>query len=414
MTIPLVEFPPHADAQRLAHGYCDDFEIFDSREEAGFLNIPMGAWAEQDGTALADFADGTSNTPGWSAGDEGFGIRWNNASAPDPISASVPVPVDLDSTRDVVVHVLAAKTGATVGDAVTWLIEAFFNVDAALYDADTDCGGTSSAMTGDATAKTCQEETLTIAAANVQGSPATLCLTLQPTDGTLGTDDVIVLGVWLEYTALAPASCKWRTLGDPGGSATVSDGAGGALAIVTDGDDNDEFYVYSTTESFLIAEGKPIVWEADVKFAQANTDDGNIIAGLMEAVAANALLDDGAGPAADYSGAVFFSVDGDTTWRVEYSDGTTQTTKELDADGSLDGVAKTSASTTYTTLSIEINPKSSTKVDVVFKIDDVIVFKAFDKTYASASEMAIVFGAKAGGANAETLYVDRVACYQKR
>lgn len=171
-----------------------------------FINLPLAAWTEQDGTALADFADGDSTTPGWNAGDESHGIRWNNHANPDPISTSVPIPPDLDASADVIVHVLAAKIGATVGDAVTWLIEAFNNVDAALYDADADFGGTSSAMTGDALTKTCQEETLTLAAADVAGSPCVLALTLQPTDGTLGTDDVIVLGVWLEYTRKALAS----------------------------------------------------------------------------------------------------------------------------------------------------------------------------------------------------------------
>lgn len=165
-----------------------------------FLNLPLGAWTEQDGTALADFADGASTTPGWSAGDEGFGVRWNNHAAPDPISTSVPIPPDLDESADVILHVMAAKTGATVGDATTFTVEAFNNADGALYDADADFGGVSSAMTGDATAKTCQEETLTLAAANVAASPCVLTLTLQPTDGTLGTDDVILLGVWLEYT----------------------------------------------------------------------------------------------------------------------------------------------------------------------------------------------------------------------
>lgn len=165
-----------------------------------FLNLPLGAWTEQDGTALADFADGDSTTPGWSAGDEGFGIRWNNHANPDPISTSIPIPPDLDETADVIVHVLAAKVGATVGDAVKWTIEAFNNADGALYDADADFGGDSSAMTGNATSKTCQEETLTLAAANVAASPCVLTLTLQPKDGTLGTDDVIVMGVWLEYT----------------------------------------------------------------------------------------------------------------------------------------------------------------------------------------------------------------------
>jgi len=165
-----------------------------------FLNLPMGAWTEQDGTALADFADGDSTTPGWSAGDEGFGIRWNNHANPDPIAASVPIPPDLDASADVIVHIAAAKIGATVGDAVKFTIEAFNNDVGAAYDADADFGGDSSAMTGDATTKTVQEVTLTLAAANVEGAPCVLNLTLQPKDGTLGTDDVIVLGVWLEYT----------------------------------------------------------------------------------------------------------------------------------------------------------------------------------------------------------------------
>ena len=54
-------------------------------------------------------------------------------------------------------------------------------------------------MWQDATAKTVQEETLTLAAADVQAHPGALTVTLQPKDGTLGTDDVIVLAAWLEY-----------------------------------------------------------------------------------------------------------------------------------------------------------------------------------------------------------------------
>ena len=166
----------------------------------GTLQIPMSVWQEADGTALADFADGASNTPGYSAGDESFGIRWNNAAAPDPISCSVTVPQDIDTSANVTMNILAAKVGATVGDATTWTVEAFNNVDGALYDADTDYGGTSSAMTGDAATKTCQLETLTLAAANLPAAGSQIVLTIQPTDGTLGTDDVILLGVSLVYS----------------------------------------------------------------------------------------------------------------------------------------------------------------------------------------------------------------------
>lgn len=163
----------------------------------------LGA-TELDGTLLAAFADGTSTTPGIDTlGNEAIGIRWNNDANPDPIITNVVIPTDLDASADVVVHVLAAKTGATVGDATTFDVGAFFLNDATLYDADADAGGTTSAMTGDATAKTLQEETVTIASADVAAAPGVISLTLQPTDGTLGTDDVIVVGMWLEYTRKA-------------------------------------------------------------------------------------------------------------------------------------------------------------------------------------------------------------------
>lgn len=165
-----------------------------------FEALPLGAFREADGTALADFAGGDSTTPGWANESEVGGIRWNNHANPDPISASFPYPPDLDASADVTVHLLAAKVGATLADAVTWTVQFFENLDGALYDADADAGGASSAMTGDATSKTVQEETLTIAAADVNGAPGAFTISIQPTDGTLDTDDVILIAVWLEYT----------------------------------------------------------------------------------------------------------------------------------------------------------------------------------------------------------------------
>jgi len=88
---------------------------------------------------------------------------------------------------------------ATVGDATKFTIEAFNNVVAALYDADADFGGDTDAMTGDATSKTVQHVTLTLALANLAAYPAAMELTIQPKDGTLDTDDVIMLSAWIEY-----------------------------------------------------------------------------------------------------------------------------------------------------------------------------------------------------------------------
>jgi len=165
------------------------------------IPIPILAFPEADGTALAAFSDGASPTPGFDLVDsEVVGVRWNNHANPDPIGGIVPLPPDLDTAKDIVLHFLASKTGATVGDAVKWTAQVFFLVDGALHDADADAGGDSSAMTGDATAKTVQEETLTIAAADVPTGALAMVITIQPKDGTLGTDDVVLESAWAEYS----------------------------------------------------------------------------------------------------------------------------------------------------------------------------------------------------------------------
>jgi len=208
---------------------------------------------------------------------------------------------------------------------------------------------------------------------------------------------------------------RWTLVATDSGTATIGDAAGGVLTLAaSDGTaaDNDESYLKTTKEIFKIASEKPLEFETNITPAQGNTNALNLFAGFMEGVAANSIQDDGAGPKADFSGAGFFAIDGDTTWRVIYSDGTTQTIIELDADGSLDGVAKTVAGNQV--LNVEIKPISSTKVDITFRIDGVVVAKMKDKTYASASEMNAAIGIKAGSTTAETVAVDYVIAKQRR
>lgn len=159
------------------------------------------------GVALAAFADASSPTPGLAVdGSETFGVRWNNHATPSAIFTGTAVPQDRQPGTPMVVRILAHKTGATVGDAVTFTIGAFFQPLGALYDADSTAGGASSAMVGDATSKTVQECTLTIAAPDIpdatSAAPANLTLTYKPTDGKLGTDDVTALRLELEYTRI--------------------------------------------------------------------------------------------------------------------------------------------------------------------------------------------------------------------
>lgn len=204
------------------------------------------------------------------------------------------------------------------------------------------------------------------------------------------------------------------TSADSGASWANTDAAGGVVTAATGATDNNEAYLLTTKELFLFAENKPAVFESRSKFTEANTDDANVALGFMSAVAANSILDDGGGPAASYSGALFFKVDGGTNWWVEVSIAGTQTTVELTAVNSLDKTAHTSGGGSYQIHRIEVIPVSSTKADVRFFIDDVLVYVVKDWTYTSVTEMNAFYGVKAGGANSETPAVDYIDAWQAR
>lgn len=169
----------------------------------GRLELAIGGnWvtgvASVDGTALAKFAAGAFTVPGITLVNEQIGIQWNNHATPDPIGTTFFVPYDLDVTQAATLFFLAHKVGATLADAVTWVVTAFSVGDADLADSDADFGGTSSAMTGNAATKTCQLESLAIGA-NTLTNGDSVTITVQPTDGTLGTDDVVLQSVYLAY-----------------------------------------------------------------------------------------------------------------------------------------------------------------------------------------------------------------------
>lgn len=163
--------------------------------------IPLLSFGDADGDPLAKFADGASAVPGFNLADsEAFNIRWNNHATPAVILTQLGLPSDLDESKPIYLDFYASKVGATVGDAVTFLAAMYLSAVGALHDADANAGGTSSAMTGNAATKTIQKVSLTIAAADVPAGVFTATLTIKPTDGTLGTDDVCLHAVKLRYT----------------------------------------------------------------------------------------------------------------------------------------------------------------------------------------------------------------------
>lgn len=222
--LTFVEVPSYADLASTAAslganlvGYQDAgaFTAADDVDEAldeiyqGLLSIqktiPIPLTSAIDiatGALLAVFAGGASTTPGTQLTDsKTAAVRWNNDAAPGAIAVNVPMPQDLDDTAVVTFHALVSKTGATLADATSLTVGAFEHIPGALHDADVDFGGATNAVTGDAAAKTVTELIRTFAAADIHGAPSSIAMTIKPTAGTLGTDDLVLHAAWLEYKA---------------------------------------------------------------------------------------------------------------------------------------------------------------------------------------------------------------------
>lgn len=167
--------------------------------EQQLIRIPLACLFLAAGTPLAAFADGASVTPGLAVNDsEAVGVRWNNHATPAAVFGSVVMPSDRKPGTDVLLKVRAAKSGATVGDAVTFTVACFNNVVGALHDADANFGGATGAMVGNAAAKTVAEVQRALASADIADG-SVMSFSVKPTDGTLGTDDVTIYGLFLEY-----------------------------------------------------------------------------------------------------------------------------------------------------------------------------------------------------------------------
>ena len=112
-------------------------------------------------------------------------ISWAAGNS-DAIGFQVPLPPDLNTSADVVIHFRAAMEGTT--DTPTIASDAYFN------EGDTKVEDVSDAVTGTSYA----EYTITIAAADVPSGAQTLSIELTP--GAHTTDALNVTAIWIEYT----------------------------------------------------------------------------------------------------------------------------------------------------------------------------------------------------------------------
>lgn len=200
---------------------------------------------------------------------------------------------------------------------------------------------------------------------------------------------------------------------DGTGAALAIDSAGGWIQILLDGGaDNNETYYSTMAEVFQFLATKKLSFMVGLCLTEVNVDDANWIAGLSDTVAANSLVDNGAGPMANFDGAVFYKVDGSMRIRFCVSNGAVQTLTDLcpfvtahryimgfDYDY-MDGV----------TANIYPWVVDTTAGTVVVEPGSVHSHIAI----AACGEMHALLGAKTGAVQVESLFVDFVKVWQQR
>ncbi len=155
------------------------------------IPIPLSSLTLEDGTAITKFSSADTATCGFSQeGNKELVLRFNNHATPADVAAfGIPLPADLNPAADIVVHWRAKMSGAT--DSPVLEHECYLGAG------DTDCAGADDEIDGDTTLT---EYTATIAHADVGGSPEELTLIFGPKASEMGTDDLLIYSVWLEYT----------------------------------------------------------------------------------------------------------------------------------------------------------------------------------------------------------------------
>ena len=123
-------------------------------------------------------------------------------------------------------------------------------------------------------------------------------------------------------TKAAPAG-NWVQVEDDGktGPDVIAiDGVGGVYHMFCDGDDNDECYLATVGESWLMATGKPLWFETKFTFTNSATTAGVFCVGIANGGGdADTMQDTEAGPLASYDGFYFFKQSAETAISFETS-----------------------------------------------------------------------------------------------
>jgi len=179
------------------------WETLTSGVAQAFVGIPLTDWRASPSNDIQDMTDTPSTDELYGSllhkgsapklecinGDTDGALRLNwGAGVQTPIITQIPLPPDLDTSADVVLHFRGAMSGVT--DTPSMDADSYFN------EADTKVSDVSDALFSSAYV----EITITIAAADVPSGAQTLTIELTPQ--AHGNDEMYVTATWLEYTRL--------------------------------------------------------------------------------------------------------------------------------------------------------------------------------------------------------------------
>lgn len=206
---------------------------------------------------------------------------------------------------------------------------------------------------------------------------------------------------------------RWTSLAADAG-ATVAISASeecGKILLTSGAVDNNECGTATTNKPFKFAVDKPLLYETRIQYAEAATNAMNACVGFSSVMnTADMLLDNGAGPAASFSGAIIYKLDGATVWRFRTSIGATNT--DTASQHTAGGAA-------YQVLRIEVREAGGT-MEATPWLNDAQMLDAngrpikhsFLPTSAAAMQAGIYI--KAGSGSSETLLCDYIAPFALR
>ncbi len=225
--------------------------------------------------------------------------------------------------------------------------------------------------------------------------------------------EVFVNGVVVEDEFTFLDTQKWDSLDDGAtGTNTLSEATNdenGVAFIKTDAEDNDYHYMVSKAKFAKLKENKPIFIEFRKRLEETNIDAANWIVGLTSNIAADNLQNDGGGlTTGSFSRMIFFKTDGDMKIKFGTCIGLTVTNQEIS------NVVDPFVSNTWYKLGIKIEITSTNNYKFTPYVNGVAGTPHTLNTASAIVVMGIMYGVKAGGANAESLKIDKLLFGQER